>query len=87
MLQMSRATKARKLVFTHTISQLFFACRAGPSIYGAVIRPAKSAVGAEHEITYRHVFKTKFEWPENVQRPIVGGSIHTTLDSQTGHDR
>jgi len=60
--------------------------RAAPSISHALTRPATSINGADSERTYRTTFRTKYEWPKNIELPINGGGIHAQLDRKTRRD-
>ena len=61
--------------------------RSHPSIEHALNRPATSFNGAENERTYNSTFKTQYEWPKNIARPINGGGIHALLDRKTNSDK
>jgi hypothetical protein len=60
--------------------------RRKPSLAKAIARPATSIVGAENELNYRSTFESQYSWPKPVERPINGGSIHSSLDKFQGFD-
>ena len=60
--------------------------RTKPSLGKAISRPATSNIGADNEISYRSTFKSHYRWPDPVERPIHGGSIHSSLDNHPGLD-
>jgi hypothetical protein len=61
--------------------------RPAPSIEHALTRPATTINGAENERTYASTFKTKYDWPKNIELPINGGGIHDILDRKTSTDK
>ena len=60
--------------------------RAAPSINHALTRPATSINGADNERSFHSTFRSKYEWPKNIELPINGGGIHARLDRKTRRD-
>ena len=60
--------------------------RAAPSINHALTRPVTSINGADKERSFHSTFRSKYEWPKNIELPINGGGIHARLDRKTRRD-
>lgn len=60
--------------------------RLPPSINNCITRPATSILGAENELSYHSVFRSKTIFPRPIESKINGGSILTRFDSKMDSD-
>ena len=60
--------------------------RHSPTILQALSRPSTSIIGG-NERRYATAFKSKIEFPKNIELPVNGGGIHARLDCKIKEDQ